>query len=67
MIELLEQHGSVSITYLSDYFNISKVTIRRHIDKLAEEITPIKRARGAQFLIKLKPHMNHLKKNQKDL
>jgi len=52
IIELLEQQGSVTISYLSNYFDISKVTIRRHIDKLAEEITPIKRVRGGAIFNK---------------
>jgi len=52
IIELLEQQGSVTVSYLSDYFDISKVTIRRHIDKLAKEITPIKRVRGGAIFNK---------------
>jgi len=53
IIDFLEQQGSVTVTYLSNYFGVSKVTIRRHIDKLANEISPIKRVRGGAIFNKI--------------
>ncbi len=53
IIELLEQQGSVTVSFLSEYFDISRVTIRRHIDKIAKEITPIQRVRGGVILNKV--------------
>ncbi len=52
IIELLEQEGSVTVSFLSDYFDISKVTIRRHIDKIAE-VMPIQRVRGGAIFNKV--------------
>jgi len=46
IIEMLDQQGSVTISNLSNILGVSKVTIRRDIDKLAKEITPIQRVRG---------------------
>jgi DeoR/GlpR family transcriptional regulator of sugar metabolism len=55
IIELLEQQGSVTVSFLAEYFGISKVTIRRHIDKIAKDIKTIQRVRGGAISNKIEP------------
>jgi len=45
IIEILERQGSVKVSDLAKYFNVSRVTIRRHLDLLSEQM-PVIRVRG---------------------
>ncbi len=61
ILELLASNGSVNINELSKYFNLSRVTIRKHLDIIANEGV-FKRVRGGLISTKkaslIEPYYN---------